>query len=333
MQISAQGVKQSILGLTLMALGSVASVSAAPSMSSVTTITSSSVGTSGVTSPTYLYQYAQQQQQSEANIQALTNKCNEGDAVACKSLGYTNVRNYHQQHNVELIQRGFAFFERGCALRDGESCYLRGLTLIEAQQHGLDLQKVFRINNVEHMLESSLLEGSKLSNTKQASDAFAYLAEIYQNKDHEKTVMYARQGCELNNNDACYLMGISMWLMQIEGSDISEYLDGRDAFDVLIPAFKKGTQANRLDYCSNSYYFLGYEYARKQMYDFSTESYQKGCELNNDNACFFTGIAYEDGLGVHKNIQKAYGFYNKACSLGSSYGCERVRKLNLQGIH
>lgn len=310
----------------LLSLGVCSSFAVAqPASTSITSVTSNSV-----ISPTQLYN--SHLAQSENNYRALSSKCTEGDAAVCKSLGHAFIKQYHKNHDVNLINQGFSYFERGCSLRDNESCYLRGLTVIEAQQHGLDAGILFRLQDVEAMVIDSLLAGTKLKNRVQASDAFAYLSEIYQDKDRHKTVTYARQGCELNNNDACYLMAISLWLMQVEGNDITPYLDGREADDVIIPAFKKGTQANRLDYCSNSYYFLGYEYARKQMYDSSTEAYKRGCELNNDNACFFTGIAYEDGLGVAKNIQQAYSYYNRSCKFGNAYGCERVRKLQLQGI-
>lgn len=335
------GFRQTVCGLAALSLaylGCAASY-AAPNTttnhsSSVTSVSSASVSSNNVTSPTYLSQYSNQQNPDSANIKALSSKCTEGDAVACKSLGHINVQNYHKNHdNVSLIQNGYAFFERGCALRDIESCYMRGLTLIEAQQHDLDIHKVFKIVNIEATLEDSLLEGTRLSNSKQASDAFAFLAEMYQNKDNDKTINYARQGCDLRNNDACYLMGVSLWLQQIEGKDVSKYLDGRNIFDVLVETFQKGTQANRIDYCSYSYYFLGYEYNKRQMYDLALKAFQNGCDLNNNNACFFTGIAYEDGLGTIKDMQKAYNFYNKSCTLGSEYGCERVRKLHMQGFH
>lgn len=284
------------------------------------------------TSSTQLH-VAQAEKSADLNYRDLSAKCTEGDALACKDLGNAYVKQYHKAHDTSLIRQGFSFFERGCALRDGESCYLRGLTILEAQQHGLDPTSVFNLTDVDSMLIESLVAGSKLKDRKQAADAFTFLAEIYQEKDRDKSIQYARQGCNLKNNDACYLMAISLWLMRVEGSNIETYLEGREADDVIITAFNKGTQANRLDYCSNSYYFLGYEYARKQMYENSTDAYMQGCKLNNDNACFFTGIAYEDGLGVRKDIHKAFGYYSKACQFGNSYGCERVRKLNLQGIY
>lgn len=327
MNISQQFLKKSGVGVLLSICGLWVSSNIAVAQPSITSESSNSV-----TSSTQLHS-SRIKEQPNLDYYALSRQCNEGEAVPCKNLGHAFVKQYHNTHDLALIKQGFAYFERGCALRDAESCYLRGLTVIEGQQHGLDVAQVFNLPDVDNMIVDSLLAGTKLRNRSQASDAFAYLSEIYQDKDRHKTVQYARQGCELNNNDACYLMAISLWLMQVEGNDISEYLNGRDPDDVIIPAFNKGTQANRLDYCSNSYYFLGYEYARMQMYENSTAAYKRGCELNNDNACFFTGIAYEDGLGVNKDLSRAYDYYDKACSFGNSYGCERVRKLRLQGIH
>lgn len=315
-----------VSGLFLLSVICVGGANQALAEVSFTGFTSNSVKT-----PTQLHMQSMQKQ-AEINYQTASRACNEGDAISCKRLGQAYVRRYHKDHDSSFLSQGFSFFERGCSLRDNESCYLRGLSIIEAQQHGVDPAKVFNLADVEAMLMSSLEAGTKVQDRQQSADAFTFLSEMYQEKDRSKSIEYARQGCDLKSNDACYLMGISLWLMRVEGKDIRPYLYGRDADDVIIPAFKKGTQANRLDYCSNSYYFLGYEYSRKQMFDISTEAYKKGCELNNDNACFFTGIAYEDGLGVTKNIHTAYAFYSKACSFGNEYGCERLRKLNLQGI-
>lgn len=327
MEISQQWLKKSGVGVLFWVFGLWVSSSVAVAKPTITSEMSNSV-----TSSTQLHN-SRTTEKIDLDYYGLSSKCNEGEAIACKSLGHAFVKQYHKTHDESIIKQGFAYFERGCALRDTESCYLRGLTVIEGQQHGLNVAQVFNLPDVDTMITDSLIAGTKLRNREQAADAFAYLSEIYQEKDRNKAVHYAHQGCELNNNDACYLMAISLWLMQVEGNDISQYLNGRDPDDVIIPAFNKGTQANRLDYCSNSYYFLGYEYARKQMYENSTDAYKRGCELNNDNACFFTGIAYEDGLGVAKNIKTAYEYYNKACKFGNSYGCERVRKLHLQGIH
>lgn len=333
MSLSLHTLKVAICGLGLaLVLG--LSLNSSMAQEPYTDIRSTSVSATSVASTTTLHSSKTTAEQiADLNYKKLNRMCTDGDASACKDLGHVYIKQYHSNQDSAMLHQGYSFFERGCALRDNESCYYRGLTILDTMQHGLDASALLRIEDVDAHLANSLLYGTKLKDREQAADAYKLLAELYQDKDRNKAVEYAQNGCSLDNNDSCYLMAISLWLMQVEGIDISQYLEGREADDVIIAAFNKGTQASRLDYSSNSYYFLGYEYARKQMYENSTDAYKKGCELNNDNACFFTGIAYEDGLGVKNNIKRAYSFYQKACSFGNEYGCERVRKLNMQGIY
>ena len=62
-------------------------------------------------------------------------------------------------------------------------------------------------------------------------------------------------------------------------------------------------------------------------YDLAFKHFKKACELGNGDGCAYLGMAYEDGISVKKEREKAISFYQKACKLGSKQSCENYKKL------
>lgn len=267
------------------------------------------------------------------NVRTLLDECKNGNSRSCLILGKACVEQYQISNEISYAQHGFSLFEQACSLRDSEGCYRKGIVVQEAVNLGLDVNRLFGVTDVRDVIIKSMTAGTMVQDEIIAGDSYAHLAEIYQSEDRDRAIGYARSGCDIKNHDACYLWGEMIWLNRVEEKDIGKYLDGADPDEAMIRAFSSGTEASSVKYRSQSYYFLGYQYGLKRYFDLSAQSYIKGCELNNANACFFAGISYEDGRGLARDMRKAYAHYKKSCSLGNSYGCERVRKLKLQGYN
>lgn len=52
--------------------------------------------------------------------------------------------------------------------------------------------------------------------------------------------------------------------------------------------------------------------------------FQAACEAGLADACAALGVAYEDGLGVPKDLERAFALYVRACDAGSGHGCNNL---------
>ncbi|GAA8679906.1 hypothetical protein Kyoto142A_02470 [Helicobacter pylori] len=58
----------------------------------------------------------------------------------------------------------------------------------------------------------------------------------------------------------------------------------------------------------------------KQDFSKARKYFEKACELNSSSGCNFLGFLYKNGQGVEKDLIKATYFYSKACELNSGGG-------------
>lgn len=65
-------------------------------------------------------------------------------------------------------------------------------------------------------------------------------------------------------------------------------------------------------------------------YDAAFVNFKKACELGNGDGCAYLGMAYEEGISVKKDKDKALNYYQKACKLGSKQSCENYKKFQKQ---
>lgn len=65
-------------------------------------------------------------------------------------------------------------------------------------------------------------------------------------------------------------------------------------------------------------------------YDVAFKNFKKACELGSGEGCAYMGMAYEEGISVKKEAQKAAEYYQKACKLGSKQSCENYKKMQKQ---
>jgi TPR repeat protein len=52
------------------------------------------------------------------------------------------------------------------------------------------------------------------------------------------------------------------------------------------------------------------------------------CNMNNGLACGYLGLMHEKGEGVERSYRRGKEFYEKSCSLKSSFGCDMAQKLD-----
>ena len=64
-----------------------------------------------------------------------------------------------------------------------------------------------------------------------------------------------------------------------------------------------------------------------QAKEYTFKETQSACDRGYAAACFNLGVDYAKGNGVAKDEKKAAQLYDKACSLGSSNGCENAKTL------
>ena len=60
----------------------------------------------------------------------------------------------------------------------------------------------------------------------------------------------------------------------------------------------------------------------------SREFFEKACELNSADACYYVAIIYRGGFGVRKDRNKEKTFYQKSCDAGLKAGCDRFTELD-----
>jgi TPR repeat protein len=71
---------------------------------------------------------------------------------------------------------------------------------------------------------------------------------------------------------------------------------------------------------------IGVKLQKKRKYDQALYFFKRGCEFNNNTACFNLGSLYENGRGVEKNNILANKYYQRACNTGFTFACKKIKK-------
>lgn len=100
--------------------------------------------------------------------------------------------------------------------------------------------------------------------------------------------------------------------------------------------YKQSCDLGRLDAClAQALIDINKEKPTNPEEDF--ELFTKACVVGNysydKDACVYLGFMYENGIGVKKNIQKAYEIYKQSCDLKSGLGCNNLGILLIEGTH
>ena len=69
----------------------------------------------------------------------------------------------------------------------------------------------------------------------------------------------------------------------------------------------------------------------RQDFNKARSYYEKACNLNVSLGCNNLGVLYAYGRGVVQSKTTAKEYYGKACDLGEQLGCDNYRKLNELG--
>ena len=59
--------------------------------------------------------------------------------------------------------------------------------------------------------------------------------------------------------------------------------------------------------------------------------FQNACDRKISQGCFNLGVAYNKGLGIKQDYEKARIFFSKACELGDETGCYNLGVLYEKG--
>jgi TPR repeat protein len=81
-------------------------------------------------------------------------------------------------------------------------------------------------------------------------------------------------------------------------------------------------------FAQNLLYQADQDYAKENYYS-AYLNYFKACNTYNDaQACYMTGIIYQNGQSIDQDFKMAQTYYTKACQLGNRQGCKESRKIS-----
>jgi len=136
----------------------------------------------------------------------------------------------------------------------------------------------------------------------------------YDDKDFISYVKYLKISCQLDNPEACNLLGVIYQKGLLVKKDISK------AIELFQKSCKKGN--------SKACVHLGLIYSFDENhinYKTGFELFKKACDLNNGVGCFNVGIYYSNGNKVkvvNTNYLKAFEYFKKAYDMEIEKGCK-----------
>jgi hypothetical protein len=144
----------------------------------------------------------------------------------------------------------------------------------------------------------------------------AYRRGVDVQKDHEKSLVYFRAGCEAGEGRVLACVGLAD--VYLDG--LGTAMDRARAIEILEPACEGDVPLA----CSR----LGLIHTRgmgvpddEAHHRIGTKYYDKACRLGEAGACVHLAELYRSGTGVPFDPRKARAFFQKACDAGDDSAC------------
>lgn len=271
----------------------------------------------------------------KGDIKGLQKLCDEKVGLACMLVGLE----FLLQENIAQAK---VWFKKGCDYNELNSCGVLGDYHKKAKSYTQALMFYAKAcdggvmeacNNVGFFYENGLgvkqnamkalelytkacengIDGSGCA----AAGYMYYSGDAGVAKNYTKARSLTRKGCELNDAESCLGLGF----MYEKGNGVAK--DEAKALDL----FEKACNLDEGRGCVNAGTIL----RKKLQYAKARQFLEKGCELNDEIACFGLAISYQYGDGVRQDVAQAQELYGKACDLGFQHGCDRYKKLRDEG--
>lgn len=186
------------------------------------------------------------------------------------------------------IEKSMSFLEKSCELKNIGACKI-------LYSHYLnDKSTLYNQSKGVNILEKAC----GLNHAK----ACAILSHIYRHgeesiaKDLKKSIKFLKKACDLDDGLRCHILG------NMYDGHITYYYDG-----------------------DNETFYRESGIIENKMKAISF--YEKACNLNNHNGCFYMGLRYTTGNVISKDLIKAKYFFKKSCNLGYDRSCRKLKTL------
>ena len=244
----------------------------------------------------------------------LRDQCDEGVGAACGLVGmYVNMGELTGEPGDAL-----AFSEKGCALDDGYSCFLKAGLLFATDPAAALLSAEKSCENgydegcfaaVRH--EPSL-ERARAACTRGDAEACVILGQFQLSVgDHKSAMQQFAASCGDGFQDGCFRQGL-LWMD--ERTSLYDAARG-------VERMQRLCEADHGDACT----MLAVAYLEGTVLAFDAEAsfehFARGCDLGAAAGCRLTALAYEGGVGVKKSRRKSKKYLKRACALGHTESC------------
>lgn len=255
-----------------------------------------------------LGEQAAQQQAPERQYQYYVAACSAHVGLACVHLGQSVEPNPNKR--VAWLQRSLVAFESACKAGDAESCYYFGIAL----ERGVGIPA--NASRAQQMYATGCQLGNLYACTNEAG---LHLQGKGVKQDFARAAVLYANACERRDDRACY------WLGSIHDQELDLRSNGSHV-QVPVRSGKLGVElrvkeAKRLARSSPAKHGPAIEH----LLALDPKPLIAACNQGQPLACYELGVATQvGGARFPKDDKKAVGYYEKACSLGSGWGCLRA---------
>jgi uncharacterized protein len=240
-------------------------------------------------------------------LEYYTAACNAHVGLACVHLGQSVEPDLRKR--TLWLKQSLVEFESGCSAGDADSCYYLGIALERGAGIRVDLARAQQIYAIGCQL------GNLYACTNEAGLHMQGKGII---KDTARAAAIYAGACERRDDRACY------WLGSIHEQELSLLADeGRnkkmraDKPSVELRVKQANLPARPSPAKSGP--------AIAQLFQLDPKVLTNGCNNAQPLACYELGVVTQVGnANVAKDDAKAVSYYEKACSLGSGWGCLRA---------
>lgn len=136
----------------------------------------------------------------------------------------------------------------------------------------------------------------------------------YQNiNQHQKAAEIYQKACDFGYQNSC--ANLANIYAKAQGVEKDEQLAEK--------IYSKSCTNGGLYSC----YFLGELFRQKQNFIKAANAYHNGCNLGDIPSCVNLGGLYELGLGVSKDLKRAFELYKISCKNSDKAACENLARL------
>ncbi|HKD06264.1 MAG TPA: caspase family protein [Bryobacteraceae bacterium] len=230
--------------------------------------------------------------------------CNDGNAVACSSLGFMYEYAYV---GPEYKARAVALYKQGCDGDDANGCSFLGMMYENGNGVPQDHARAVA-------LYKQACDGGSALGCSNLGLMYEHGKGVPQ--DHARAVALYKQACDGGNANGCSNLGV----MYDNGNG---GLPKDQAHAVAL--YKQACDGGSANGCSN----LGVMYEngngglpKDQAH--AVALYKQACDGGDARGCSNLGFMYNNGKGVPKDQARAVALYKQACDGGDALGCSNL---------